>query len=84
MKYSVWHGYWKLLTDNGYLVIQCQNEREAFAVRRALSNIKRRNPKLNNRTMRLASRELKKDDGSVEVHFWLHEQGVPPKLFFLE
>lgn len=83
MKYSVWHNYWKLLVENGYLVIQCQTADEAHAVRRAMSNIKRRNPKTSALRLRLASQERQLENGQVEVHFWLHEQGVPPKMFFL-
>lgn len=83
MKYSPWHNYWKMLTEYGFLVIQCKDSSEAFIVRRAMSNIKRRNPKVSNRNVRLASETVKNDDGTLSVKFWLHEQGIPPKLTFL-
>ena len=84
MKYSVWHNYWKMLSERGILVINCKDNAEALAVRRAMSNIKRRNPRISNRDMRMASETTTNPDGTLSVKFWLHEKGIPPKLIFLE
>lgn len=77
--HSIWHNYWALLCKHGMLVIECQNAEEAYRVRRAMSNIKRRNQLSAQKNLRLAS----DTDENFRVRFWLHEPGTSPHTVFL-